>query len=398
MRVDALDTPILQSPYGGATLPSTNLSQGWQPVQGAAGYQVQISLVGGLYEGTPGLVSTTPVSGASVAIDMSDYIPGTYSYGVMAVGADGSVGAAASDHFTIAPRSPQLAYLVRGAVLNDNTFTCSWTPLAGATTYGIELLSQFPASPQPVADPGRIGLAVTPGTSWPCNTSGLAAGPYWYRVMAWSDQGALGGYGAPDSFVVPKETLAINDADPVHPVFSWQAFPTATGYGIELLRPGLQPAHIDDTSADPNRLAIGITQAPVTSWNGDTTGLIPGLYVVRAIAWNANGFIGGFSDAQAFSVSPAVRVSIAPTPVIDHQPAVITVHTIPSADCGVTVTYADGALDTGPGLMNGHRADHTGYVAWSWTPNTQSPGPAKATVICTIRYAQGIGIGDFLVN
>jgi hypothetical protein len=398
IRADALDAPVLPPHFGGTTLPSTNFSQSWQPVFGAAGYEVQISLQAGIYGGTPGVVSTTQASSSSTAIDVSDYTPGIYRYGVMAVGADGSVGPSAADSFAIAPRSPQLTNLVRGAVLEDNTFPCSWAPLAGATYYGIELLSQSPTSTYPTADPNRVGVAVLSGSDWPCNTAGLAAGRYWYRVVAWSGQGYLGGFSAPDSFVVPKETLSVDDSDPVHPVFSWQAFPTSTGYGIEILRPGFMPVHSNDTSADPNRLAIGITQPPVTTWNGDTIGLVPGLYVVRAIAWNANGFIGGFSDAEAFSVLPAVSVSVTPSPVIDNHPATIAVHTVPSAVCGVTVTYADGMVDTSPSFMATYRADRRGYVAWSWTPSTNAPGPAKAAVTCAIRGAQATAIGDFLVS
>jgi YVTN family beta-propeller protein len=62
------------------------------------------------------------------------------------------------------------------------------------------------------------------------------------------------------------------------------------------------PAHTNDTSADPNRIGVAVTAHPNTSWRGDTVGLQAGNYAVRVIAWNDNGFVGGFSDPQTFTV------------------------------------------------------------------------------------------------
>jgi hypothetical protein len=209
-----------------------------------------------------------------------------------------------------------------GALLADNTFPCSWSPLAGATGYGIELLNAVPSSTDPLADPHRIGVAVTVGTSWPCATPGLAAGTYWYRLVAWSQRGFLGAFSAADSFVVPKEVLSVDATDPRHPLFSWQPFPTASGYGVELLR-GSNALHPNDVSADPNRLAVGVTAAPVTSWRGDTAGLTVGTYAVRAIAWNGAGFVGGFSDAIPFTVTAGqvARVPLPEAPLCPLLPA-----------------------------------------------------------------------------
>jgi hypothetical protein len=189
--------------------------------------------------------------------------------------------------------------------LTNNAFSCTWSAVPGATGYGIELLSAPPQSSRSVPDPHRIGVGVTSNPHWHCDSAGLPAGAYWYRVIAWSGRGFYGGFGAPDSFTVPKESLTIDLTDPRHPVFHWQAFPTATGYGVEILKRNTTPRHQNDTSSDPNRLAVGVTQAPTTRWVGDTTGLSAGTYVVRAIAWNANGFLSGFSDAQTITVGAA---------------------------------------------------------------------------------------------
>jgi outer membrane protein assembly factor BamB len=191
-----------------------------------------------------------------------------------------------------------------GATLQNNTFSCTWSAVGGASGYGLELLSAAPANTVPEPDPSRIGSASTSATSWPCNSSGLAAGKYWWRVVAWDASGFLGGFGATDSFTVPKESLTVDTSNPRQPLFSWQSFSSATSYGLELLSAGTTPQQPNGTSADPNRLAVGVTQAPVTTWQGSTAGLAPGTYAARVIAWNGSGFIGGFSDPVTFPVGP----------------------------------------------------------------------------------------------
>ena len=89
----------------------------------------------------------------------------------------------------------------------------------------------------------------------------------------------------------------------------------------------------------------------------------------------------------------AIRVSMSPDPTSDDTPTTITATTARGASCAVRVVYASGSASTTRALQAVLVVGPSSVVSWTWTPHTRRPGPATATVRCTLRgrTAQGIG-------
>lgn len=203
-----------------------------------------------------------------------------------------------------------LSGVFNGQVLTTQFPRFSWTPANFATGYGIELLSAPPVLSEQnsmYASSYRLGVGVTGATAWTGDIRGMPAKTYWYRVIAWNSGGFVANFSNADSFVVPKPQLNAVDwsRGNSNPTFSWSvpADPTAPvlNSGIELLSGPLAPGEENNTAASTKRIAVGILSG--TQWIGDTTNLIRGhTYYYRIISWNRYGFVGGFSDADSFTV------------------------------------------------------------------------------------------------
>lgn len=183
-----------------------------------------------------------------------------------------------------------------------------WNKVTGATDYEIELLTQMPA-PGEITGTGHSQFAMAHGVTmnefWPGDTRGLKAGTYYWRVIA-RDAGhnPIGLYTAAKSFEVPKPTISpkLNgqSLQTQYPSFGWSAVQGATSYGIELLNAPPTAGEANTTAASVHRIAVGMASA--TTYKGDIRGLKPGTYYYRIISWNGNGFVGGFSDYDSFTV------------------------------------------------------------------------------------------------
>ncbi len=195
---------------------------------------------------------------------------------------------------------PTLTSNLAGQMLTDQFPVFSWDPVAGATGYGIELLSNTPENPGS-NEPSmyRIAAAPTPDQSWTGDTRGLPAGTFYYRVIAFDGGGLVGGFSDPDSFSLPKPSLApVQWADHLTPIFDWSSVNGATAYGLALL--SNEPENPNGATPSTYRLSAGPTTD--TQWNGSTISLNGGTYYVRVIAANDNGVLGGFSDTESFEV------------------------------------------------------------------------------------------------
>ena len=210
----------------------------------------------------------------------------------------------------------------RGPLLFD------WEDLLGATGYGIELLSAPPENPNGT-EPSiyRIGAAMSPGglSEFPGDTSGMAEGTYYWRVIAVGPQGLHGVFSDAWSFVLPlppRPTLLLPqvqaDAGRGPLLFDWEDLLGATGYGIELLNAPPEPWEANTTLPSIHRIGAAMSPGRQSTFLGNTSGLAPGTYWWRIIAVNDSGLYGVFSDAWSFSVPPFPR-PILESPIDNQQ-------------------------------------------------------------------------------
>ncbi len=318
----------------------------WQVLEGATAYGIE--LLSAPPENPNGNIPSVYRIGAGLSPGGQPVFPGntenlsdgTYYWRVIALNDQGLYGFFSDAwSFTIPPRpglaAPENSYSQsdRGSILFD------WYDLPGAISYGIELLSQLPDDSERNTDyPSqyRIGADLSPGgaSQFMGDTSGLAPGTYYWRVIAVDDQGLYGVFSDPWAFSVPAKPVL---GSPGHgfsqpkrgPLnFTWQVLPGATDYAIELL--SAPPENPNGTAASMYRIVADLSpNGSIPSYPGNTSGLAPGMYYWRIIAINAQGIYGVFSDAWSFTVprtlispvSGATWTDYAPGEWSDHGPA-----------------------------------------------------------------------------
>ena len=306
---------ILNSPFSGSELTTQFPVFRWDPVPSATGYGIELCAqeptdnpngkTASVYRMAVGVTGETLWNG-----DIRGLAVGTYYYRVIAWNSAGFItGFSDADSFTV-PK-PVINSVFNGALLTTQFPRFDWSMLTGATTYGLELLD---APPEPnevngtIASIHRIGVGVTSSSGWNGNVIGIKAGRYYYRVIAWNDAGFLGGFSDADSFTVPKPDLrAIDWSRGVNtPYFSWDPLIGADDYGIELL----SQAPENQNGTTQSRYRVGAASTSHNNYyEGNTVGINGGTYYYRIIAWNENGYLGGFSDADSFDV---VRPNLQP--------------------------------------------------------------------------------------
>lgn len=130
------------------------------------------------------------------------------------------------------------------------------------------------------------------------------------------------------------------------------------------------------------------------------------LHPILALSWGgAAGALPTVSAGPAPTASPesrpgglVVRVSVAPDPTTDGTATTITGATTAGAVCAVTVRYASGARSGSRALAATRTADAAGRATWTWRPATRRPGPAEATVSCTLGERTGVGTARFVIQ
>lgn len=189
-----------------------------------------------------------------------------------------------------------------------------WADVAGATGYAIELLSDQPENPNGTAPSRyRLAAAVCPGGASGFNgeTNGLAEGRYWWRALAIDGQGSVSAFSDAWSFTVPPprpylaapaDSLQVINKGPM--AFDWTDVPGATVYGIELMNAPPEAGERNNAVGSVHRIAAATSAPGVSAYQGDTSGLPDGTYWWRAVAFNAQGTYGVFSDARSFKIPP----------------------------------------------------------------------------------------------
>ena len=104
------------------------------------------------------------------------------------------------------------------------------------------------------------------------------------------------------------------------------------------------------------------------------------------------------TPGRASSGALRVRVSVSPDPTSDGTATTITGATSPGASCTVRVVYASGSASTSSALAGSQTAGSGGMVSWTWKPSTRRPGPATATVTCSLGGKTATGTAGFTIQ
>lgn len=251
--------PVLMAPVSSNT-GAFNVS--WGPVPLATSYLLQQQKDAGAWAQIH--------NGAATAKSISGLVNGTYNYRVRGCNAGGCTSFSAVKTTTVSLPPGGAPALTTPATSSTGAFTVSWSAVALATNYRLELQKDGGSWSQ---------IYSAAGTSTPF--SGLGNGSYAYRVRACNAVGC-GGYSSAATTVV---TLPPGSAPVVSApgssssgafTVSWTAVASATNYRLEQSKDGGTWTQIQSGTAASKAL----------------TGLGNGSYAYRARACNAGGCSG----------------------------------------------------------------------------------------------------------
>lgn len=257
----------------------------------------------------------------------------------------------------LAVSPPSIINPIGGAVLVNQNPVFSWTTIPGATAYGIELLDSAPSAGEAngtVAGVHRIAAGATNRTTWNGDVRTLAAGIYYYRIIAWNDNGFLCGFSNADSFTVPKPFInPVDTTIPDKPSFSWGAIAGADGYIVEI--DSAVPENPNDAAASRFRVTSGTSTG--ISWIGTTRYCTAGTYFARVQAQKGGSNLGGYSDSVSFVVNssvvlrPQLKSSFGGTTLLNQFPVFSWTGVSGASQYGVEL------LSAAPVLPNGNSPD-----------------------------------------
>ncbi|MGA2350388.1 MAG: Ig-like domain repeat protein [Terracidiphilus sp.] len=303
-----------------ATAGNQSVALSWQPVPGAANYNVLRGAVSGA-ETQLATVSSPTYSDTAVS-NMT-----TYYYVVKAANSSG-VGASSNEASATPVAAPPPTSILTAAASNGQA-TLTWTAAAGATSYNVY---EGTVSGGETATPIATGIALTTYTA-----TGLTNGtPYYFEVAGLnalgtgsaSNEAAITPIGPPPA---PTNLTATAGSDQA--VLYWTASLGATSYNI------YEGATAGGESSTP--IATGITAVTYTA-----TPLTNGTpYYFTVAAANANGTSGYSNEA---GVTPAT-----PSTLLAYEPFGETAGLMNGAggdgDFGWNAGWVDQGTDSNPG-------------------------------------------------
>jgi hypothetical protein len=294
-----LAIPSLSTPVDGATGRQDPVLLVWSAVNGATGYHVQVSTESGF---TTGIV----VNDATVATtqrSVTGLLPSTLYYWRVAArdaGGDGTYSNARS--FTTAVASPALSSPADNATNQPLTITLSWSALAGATFYHVQVATDAGFSSGIVLDDGSV-------TAISRSVSGLVQSTrYYWRVSA-GNVGGEGPFSTARSFstVFPAPVLITPVAgatgQPVSVQLRWDPVVGAVHYHLQLASDSLFSVLIknDTTITDSVRQVNGLSNATWYYWR------------VAAKSSSASSPFSAMWSFRTIGVMPGVVQLVAPT-------------------------------------------------------------------------------------
>jgi hypothetical protein len=240
-------TTTLLSPLNGAKIvyPSTPLKLSWKPVAGARKYLVSVAT-------DPNLGSLVSLNGAARPIETTATTlspaaalsSGTYYWGVTPLDAEGNRGQRSPvGSFTWSwpsATTPQVTDISPDPEVYDPRF--SWTPVAGAARYQVEISSSVDFAPgsDVCCNGTTVNTSLSPTIVFKSNT-------FYWRVRAIDMDNHAGNW-----YVGPSFTKSFDNVPPV----------TAPSIKNVHMRDNLNDPGTDD-SADPGYQ----TQLPIVTWN-----------------------------------------------------------------------------------------------------------------------------------
>ena len=356
--VAAPGAPTLATPANGANNTSIAPMLTWNAATGATYYHVQVST-------TPAFATTVvdkdSITGPSFAVTGLDNAS-SYYWRVLAWNVGGSSPYAAVWSFTTimaAPGVPTLASPLNAATNVPIVPTLTWSPMAGAAYYHIQV-STSATFTSTVVDKDSLT-----GTFF--GVTGLAnASQYYWRVLAWN-VGGTSAYATPFIFTtivaapgVPTLATPANGAANVSiaPTLTWNAVTGATYYHLQI-------------STSVTFTSTVLDKDSITVLNFTVTGLLNVTpYYWRVLAWNVGGTSTyaspfGFTTIVAAPAVPtlaapangATNVSITPTLTWNTVTGATYYHLQISASAAFTSTVLDKDSITVPnfavtGLLN----------------------------------------------
>lgn len=105
-----------------------------------------------------------------------------------------------------------------------------------------------------------------------------------------------------------------------------------------------------------------------------------------------------FAEPSAPAPDARVGVSIQTitSPISPGSNASVTIHTLPTADCSITVNY-NSVASKDSGLVP-RQADKYGAASWAWTVGADvPPGKWPVTVTCSYNKKSAVVVGDLVV-
>lgn len=309
--------PVLTAVAGGASNPVLS----WTPTTGAVRYAVDVSTQSDFATGT---VKYNITTGNTAATPTNDLALGTYYWRVRAQDGVGAWGPYAIGTFSkTAGTVPALATPDDGQELQypDNPLILSWSALAGAKTYEVQIDddSAFVGAPAPVS---TTNTAYTPDNP-PFNTD------VFWRVRAKSAQGVATGWSAVRSYrmtwptdKVPSLVAPADNANVEEVALDWAPLKGANAYELQISpdqffnNPIGGTRTVNSTSFSPSpTLAAG-------SYYWRVRGLSAVLNVAKTPepsqwsavrtftrAWPSTGFLPRGTDPAAAGTSPAVKAA-----------------------------------------------------------------------------------------
>ena len=212
----------------------------WNASAGASTYRIQVS--------TDAAFATTLFDQAGLATTSftptSDLPEGTIYWRVLATdpAANASVFSAA-DSFDVDLTAPAVPTL--NAVLPDPTNNqrpeLTWTAVAGATDYALQVSSAAFLHGGSQAEGSLLFNGIVAGTSWTSEKADLPEGPIYWRLASRDDVGNQSAFSAADDFTidvtppdVPTLTPVSDPTADATPQLSWSAVTDAVAYRVQV--------------------------------------------------------------------------------------------------------------------------------------------------------------------
>lgn len=326
--------PVLGTPMNGAEVPPGNVVLNWNPVAGAAAYQVWLALDGGPF----GLNDTVVITQRTINVAAGHTVQWKIVATAPSCGSTISpINAFTTSIVSCPTTAPVIQSPARGALFQPGqNVTFTWTPVSGATSYDVNVTEDF----------GKTHTAVAKNITTNTFTTTFRAGSWGWHVVANFAGGCPSTFSEPSNFdvgakgdgcpanpgkpaLIAPAANATNLASPVS--FSWTAVSGAVKYRVLVAREPGGLAQIAETT--DTKVAVNLP-AGSAAW--------------LVLAEFGEGCAPTLSERRAFTVTQGAACNSTPPQLI--SPAN---NTVPGTR---TVTFKWGAV-------NGA----TGYELWAAT-------------------------------